>query len=87
MSTSALKCIEQYAINACVLLYVVLTGKCCFLCELHALIFVSLLVLNLLTGAGAYHIDLYTLSAVCSIRPRALIDYCPHVYSIPHSEP
>ena len=46
-----------------------LTGKCCFLCGI-ALIFVSLLVLNLLTGAGAYikhERDLYVLSAVYQI--------------------
>ena len=46
-----------------------LTGKCCFLCGI-ALIFVSLLVLNLLTGAGAYikhERDLYALSAVYQI--------------------
>ena len=50
-------------------LYVVLTEKCCFLCGI-ALIFVSLLVINLLKGAGAYikhERDLYTLSTVYQI--------------------
>ena len=50
-------------------LCVLLTGKCCFLCGI-ALIFVSWLVLNLLTGAGAYikhERDLYAFSSVYQI--------------------